>query len=313
MNISENSPSWKFVFVSDIHVGSPRSYRYQPAWNEHWQTARRQIIDLDPDLLLVGGDLTRDGATHTEELTTIQADLADLPMESLIIPGNHEVGNKWSPDSPVAINSSYLRHYQSVFGASEWTEVRGEGQNQVRFTGLDAFKLGSGLSEEVELRQWLEQQPSAMRCPHHVWIMHPALFADRFDEDDFDPKVDRAAWYFGLNQRDREYLWEIMRATGVTEVISGHIHCRRTVHHEGVPFHFAPATAFPQWGSRWADGDDALGFLQFTVKDGRIADEFVPLTEISTVKGYGPGGNPPLEGRDYTVAWEKPPFAPVRD
>ena len=32
MNISENSSDWSFVHVSDLHVGSPRSYRFQPAW-----------------------------------------------------------------------------------------------------------------------------------------------------------------------------------------------------------------------------------------------------------------------------------------
>ena len=47
--------SWRFVHATDIHVGSPRSFRYQPAWNENWQTARQQIIELEPDLLLVGG------------------------------------------------------------------------------------------------------------------------------------------------------------------------------------------------------------------------------------------------------------------
>lgn len=31
---------WSFVVVSDIHVGSPRSFRYEPAWNENWKTAR---------------------------------------------------------------------------------------------------------------------------------------------------------------------------------------------------------------------------------------------------------------------------------
>ena len=52
---------WTFVHVTDIHVGSPKSFRFQPALNENWHTAREQILEIQPDLLLVGGDLTRDG------------------------------------------------------------------------------------------------------------------------------------------------------------------------------------------------------------------------------------------------------------
>ena len=36
--------SWSFVHVADMHVGTPRSYRFQPAWNENWKVARDQIL-----------------------------------------------------------------------------------------------------------------------------------------------------------------------------------------------------------------------------------------------------------------------------
>ena len=312
MNISENSSDWSFVHVSDLHVGSPRSYRFPPAWNENWQTARQQIQEIAPELVLIGGDLTRDGATHTGELNLVLEDLAQLGPECLIIPGNHEVGNKWSPDSSVAINSTYLRHYHNVFGASEWSHVRGEGINRVRFTGIDAFKLGSGLAEETELRDWLDQLEANSSCSNHVWMIHPALFADHFAEPDFDRTVDRVPWYFGLNRADRFYLWDVMKRTGATHVISGHIHCRRHVVVDGVHLHLAPATAFPQWGDRWPDGDDRLGFLEFSVSAGKITSRFVPLERTSDLQGYGPGGNPAVEGRDYSVAQEQPAFEPVR-
>ena len=40
---------------------APRSFRFAPAHNDSWRTAGRQIIDIAPDLLLIGGDLTHDG------------------------------------------------------------------------------------------------------------------------------------------------------------------------------------------------------------------------------------------------------------
>ena len=37
---------WSFVHATDIHVGSPRSFRFAPAFNENCATARRQIVAL---------------------------------------------------------------------------------------------------------------------------------------------------------------------------------------------------------------------------------------------------------------------------
>lgn len=316
---------WSFVHVSDMHIGSPRSYRFQPAWNENWETARNQIIELRPDLVLVGGDMTRDGTTHRDELVQAKRDFDALPFPTYCIPGNHEVGNKHSPDSPVSIRSSYVQRYRDVFGPSEWTFVtelsyvhresmplHGAGK-RIRFSGCDAFLLGSGLPEEASLRRWLERQVDLPPSDEHVWVLHPALFADRFDEPDFDRHADRVAWYFALDSAERHYLMDILKASGATQVITGHIHCRRHVEVDGIQFHFAPSTAFPQWNDRWPDGDATLGFLQFQFHRGKLAPTFIPLRTTSDKIGYGPGGNPPLAGRDYAVAWEQPPIVPAAD
>ena len=289
-----------------MHIGSPRSYRYQPAWNENWEKAREQIIALNPNLLLVGGDMTRDGATHRFELEQAKRNFDAMPFPVHCIPGNHEVGNKFSPDSDVAIQSAYRDLYRSVFGASEWTFV----YNDVRFSGFDAFLLGSGLEEEQQLMEWLEAQRNEPRMRRHVWIMHPALFADDPDEADWNRVTDRTAWYFVLDREYRYQLFDLFHATGTTHVITSHIHCRRYVRFNDTDIHFAPSTAFPQWGDRWQDGDATLGFLHFSVSDEDIACDFVPLAKRSEAKGYGPGGNPSVDGRDYSVSWEKPPLSP---
>jgi len=65
---------WSFIHATDLHIGSPKSFRYSPAHNENWQTAREQIVSLAPDLLLVGGDVARDGTLHAYELEAVKAD-----------------------------------------------------------------------------------------------------------------------------------------------------------------------------------------------------------------------------------------------
>ena len=296
--------SWSFVHVADMHVGTPRSYRFQPAWNENWAVARDQILELNPDLLLVGGDMTRDGSTHRLELECIKRDLESLPFPAYVIPGNHEVGNKSCLDSTVSVQPDYLRLYRSVFGASNWSFLH----RGVRFSGCDALLLGSGLPEEAELLEWLSGQRGESGGRHHIWVIHPALFADRPDEPDWDRSTHPTEWYFVLDGAHRRVLLDTFRATGATHIITSHIHCRREAELGDMQVLFSPATAFPQWGERWPDGDPRLGFLHFSVSAEGIEKRFVPLRALSRQEGYGPGGNPGLNGRDYSLAWEQPPI-----
>jgi hypothetical protein len=139
-------------------------------------------------------------------------------------------------------------------------------------------------------------------------MIHPALFADSFDEEDWDPADDRRAWYFALDSEPRRFLFDILKRAGVTDLITAHIHCRRHAVVDGINIHLAPSTAFPQWKNRWPDGDPSLGFLRFQVTTDGVHHEFIPLERLSRKKGYGPGGNPAEDERDYSLALEKPPL-----
>jgi len=131
-----------------------------------------------------------------------------------------------------------------------------------------------------------------------VWVIHPALFADQFEEPDFDQTSDWVPWYFGLKRADRKYLWEVIKRPGGNQVSSDYIHCRRHLEFDGVQIYLAPANGFPQWGERWPDGYDSLGFRQFQVSAGVLSAEFVARSGCRDRPGYGPGGNPSREGRD---------------
>ena len=306
---------WSFAFATDIHVGSPRSFRFAPAFNENWQTARRQIVACEPDLLLVGGDVTRDGSLpeHAYELDLIKADLDALPFPYFVTPGNMDTGNKHTDvqgpfrdrrdDLALNLTSDELDRFCAVFGPHCWTVVH----NNVRFSGFCTMVAGSGLPEEKALWDWLEAQAGAPRMPYHVWLTHHPLFMNTLDEPDFDitdPEQYRG-YYFGMNRRERNRLMDVFRATGATHVLSGHVHCRKSFVVEDIQFDIGPSTAFPQDADRWPDGDDTLGFLRYDVTDAGIASTFVPLEKVSGKKGYGPGGHPLPEHRNYSIAWKK--------
>ena len=65
--MTDPADNWTFMHVNDSHMGSPRSYRFRPAINKRWAAIRQQMLAVDAELLLHGGDLTRDGDTHEFE------------------------------------------------------------------------------------------------------------------------------------------------------------------------------------------------------------------------------------------------------
>ena len=303
---------WSFVHATDIHVGSPRSFRFAPAWNENWQTARRQIVALKPDLLLVGGDVARDGTLHQYELRAVKADLDALPFPAHVVAGNMDTGNKHTDvngpnpkrdDVSLNLTSAHLEPFAGVFGPLWWSFVH----KDVRFSGFCDMIAGSGVPEEAGFWEWFDAQRRQPRAKHHVWMMHYALFVDDVHEPNWDITDPKRYydWYFGIDEPHRSRLMAGFKATGADLVLSGHVHCRKWHRAEGIDFHINPSTAFRQWGKRWPDGDDSLGFVRYDVADKGIVGAFVPLSRTSTKKGYGPGGHPLPEERDYSIAWER--------
>ena len=303
---------WTFVHATDIHVGSPKSFRYAPAWNENWRAARQQIIDLEPDLLLIGGDLARDGRIHLYEFQELRNDLDSLPFPYHVIPGNMDTNNKHTVvsgkrpgrnDLELNMTMKDLGNYRQVFGSPWWTFTH----KSVRFSGFGGMLLGSGLALEKDLWAWLESQIDQPRSQGHIWLMHYPPFVHSPDEPSFDvTDLDEYQdWYFNVDKPYRERLLHILMATGATHVLSGHTHVRKRLYAEGIHFDVGMSTAFTQRGPRWNDGDHTLGLQKYVVSEDGIDYEFIPLATVSTATGYGPGGHPRPDQRDYSIAWER--------
>jgi 3',5'-cyclic AMP phosphodiesterase CpdA len=88
--------------LSDLHCGSPYFD------GELLSAGVKEIIGLDPDLVVVGGDLTAEGYAH--EFRDAQRHLQplfDAGLNTLVVPGNHD-----------SKNVGYL-HFADTFGAGD--------------------------------------------------------------------------------------------------------------------------------------------------------------------------------------------------
>lgn len=302
----EDPASWRFAHVTDIHLGSPESYRFNPAFGENWATAARQIRALAPDLLLVGGDITRDGNHNAFEFDSSRAALDALDLPWHCVPGNMDTGNKHTDrqgafedrdDVACNVTQAQLETYREHIGPLTWSFVH----RGVRFSGCYEIVAGTALPAAAELDRWLATLATLPRTRWHVMLNHYPLFTDTPN----DPPRDITAhesyldWYFAPEPGPRRELIDAYRRAGVTHVLSGHIHCRRPpLTFDGITYCFGASTAFAQWSDRWPDGDTRLGFQTFTVTPDGIDYAFEPLAQVSTRKdGWGPGGHPKPEAR----------------
>lgn len=305
--------NWKFVHVADMQPGSPRSYRFNPAWMENWKTARSQIIRLNPEFILIGGDVTRDGSIHPWELRLMKEDFDGMGIPYHVIPGNMDTGNKHArkqgaragcDDVSLNITSGHLNNWKDVFGDWKWRFTRGN----VRVTGICDMVINSGLPEEKELWEWLDEQKNILPVEHDIWLTHYPLFVERPDEPNWNISIpgEYLKWYFSIDLPGRQRLLEVMKETGASRVISGHVHCMHESFFGGLHFENAPATCGTQFTDKWPGGKNKVGFFAYHVREDTMEREFIPLDKISRRNdGYGPGGHPLPAERDYSAAWEK--------
>lgn len=309
-----------FLHMNDHHIGTPRSYRFRPAMNRRWAAIKRQMCDTDAELLLVGGDLTRDGDTHEFEYELARDDLSDLPFPFHVIPGNMDVGNKhtdrrgaWTDRDDLSLNmtSERLQLFSSYFGAINWTFLHKE----VRFTGFYAAVAGSGLPEEDTFWRFMEDLAGQPAGLHHVAMMHYWLYIDSLDEPNWDIGMEDEylPWYFGIDEPHRSRIQECLGAADVDVLFCGHVHTGRPVETVGgIRLYKTPAPAnTPQLQDRWPEVETRFGFQRCRVDEYGVTVTFVPgADQCDEFDSYGPGGHPPIEGRDYSIAREKPPLAP---
>jgi 3',5'-cyclic AMP phosphodiesterase CpdA len=88
--------------LSDLHCGSPYFDR------ELLSAGVKEVIALDPDLVVIGGDLTAEGYAHEFREAQRHLDpLFEAGLNTLVVPGNHD-----------SKNVGYL-HFADTFGAGD--------------------------------------------------------------------------------------------------------------------------------------------------------------------------------------------------
>ena len=149
---SHNGRAFTIAQISDIHCGGPD---FVPALMER---AVNEINDLDPDVVIVSGDLTTFGFRHEYAMAKGYLDQISCPSV-VVIPGNHD-----------SRNVGYI-HFEDLFGdRNSVARVGGVTVVAVDSTepDLDHGQIGRGRY------RWIEEQ-FAGEADLRIFVLHHHL------------------------------------------------------------------------------------------------------------------------------------------
>lgn len=235
----------RVALISDTHLSRHRSF-----FVANFVATVREVNALAPDLVVNGGDLSVDGVDVGDDLVFARAAHDHLLAPVHFLAGNHDVGEEpgfAQMDQPVTPQG--LARFRRLVGPDRWAVDAGEWL----LLGLNSQLLGTGLPDEAEQLDWLEERlAGAAGRPVGVFLHKPLFFPRAIAAGQpgtvFVPSAARA-----------RLLSRLSRAR-VRLVASGHLHKVLDIRLGPVRHLWAPATAYRS-GLRVGAGVPLLGFM----------------------------------------------------
>jgi len=261
------------ILLSDLHLSPLHGYFWQ-----NWCWARDAANAIGADYVVVNGDLTINGADDDAEIAFVARALASLTSPTLVLPGNHDVGDDPpGQDAKQLIEESRLTRWHGAFGADRFSVKLGGW----RLIGINAQLCGSGLPEEVAQETWLAVELGRDTRPV-VLFLHKPLFLDQADDD--------AITTDAINPEPRSRLMNLINAGYVRMVVSGHLHGHRDRVIDGRRYLWLPSTAF--LGVGVGSSIPMVAAMSLDLSDQNPIVEFIPLPglhphKLSDIKQNG--------------------------
>jgi 3',5'-cyclic AMP phosphodiesterase CpdA len=216
---SGRSKSFTFVQISDTQLGFSDYQRDIDSFRQ----AAAQINDLNPNFVVICGDLVNHAGD--ESFSDFEDIRSSLKMPCYCVPGNHDIGNKPTPES--------LRRYRETIG-DDYFEVEHE-ETTFIFVNTQLWKEAvEGESEKQDV--WLKERLEiASRKSWQVFVVgHYPLFCRKADEPEE---------YMNLPPDKREKLLNLYDQNNVVAVLHGHTHKLTLNSHKGIQMVGAETTS----------------------------------------------------------------------
>jgi 3',5'-cyclic AMP phosphodiesterase CpdA len=259
----------RIIQISDLHLSPTHGF-----FIENWRKAAAYINGLEPDLVVVTGDLSINGPDDERELPFARSELDRLSVPWRALPGNHDVGDQPpGQDEEQLVNDVREKRWRDSFGESCWVEDR-EGW---RLIGLDSQLFGAGIADEQRQDRFLSETLASAEGRRLGVFMHKPLYlmgmADPASTGPVPPEP-------------RRRLADMFEQAKVSFVASGHLHCYRQERFGSIDLVWSPATSFLHRGDesgvsrKPADAVHEPGMLVFDLGSDGYSHRFEKVPEL---------------------------------
>lgn len=259
----------RVVHVSDTHLAAPSDDRHAQRRElacRGWRRFAEQLRADPPDLVVHTGDVVLDDPDAAADHALGRALLRGLGLPVLVVPGNHDVGDRHQrPGQPAdwlgsAITTARCARWRARWGSDRWAHDAGDWT----LLGLNSPLMGSGLADEEPQWRWLEHRLAAARDGVAVFL-HEAPAPDLLG-------MAPDSWA-GVPPAAQRRLAQLLGSRTVQLVGSGHVHrfhvASRPLPDGGVTTYVtAPSLASPipdRPDMTRPDGDPRTGFVRYTL------------------------------------------------
>ncbi|MET4700256.1 3',5'-cyclic AMP phosphodiesterase CpdA [Constrictibacter sp. MBR-5] len=253
-------PAFTIVQVSDTHLSRTHAY-----FQDNWEIFLEEMARLNPDLVLHSGDVSFNGPDAPDDIVFAREQIERLRVPWLAIPGNHDVGEPGNrPRLKQPVTAARLAVWRDVFG----TDRHVHDMPGWRFVLLNSEIMGSGLPAEAEQSAFLQRAFATAGDRRIGLMLHKPLFLSAPD----------AKGEHGGSVLDsaRMPVLQLLRDRRPGFVTSGHLHCYHRFVRDGIPYVWAPTTAFVHPQRRAELGvTNRSGYIVWRFEGDRVGHDFV--------------------------------------
>lgn len=216
----EAGSSFRFVVLTDTHINASETTTSSPwAINRHANARARAAVTainrIAPDFAIHLGDVIQPLPGHSgyDEASRCANEILDkLQCPLMIIPGNHDVGDKplrWNPAKPVS--EFFVKAFRRDYGHDRLSfEHAG-----CMFIGIDVQLINSGIQFEAEQWLWIEETLVQAQGKRVFFFVHYPPFICAPDEHEH---------YDNLGEPGRSRLLALFEKHQIEACFSGHVH-----------------------------------------------------------------------------------------
>ncbi len=262
------------ALVTDTHVrpdhdDGQRAFPSDAGHNDRNRVAAGVVRGWSPDAIVHLGDVVHPIPTlptHREALANAKAIWASLGAPLLVVPGNHDVGDKRaSAAAPVQVEEG-----RQAFRDTWGEPFRSVDVGGVHLAIVDGALLLADTPEAEAQRAWLEADLGADHARTFVFTHYPPFLCDPGEPEHYD----------NLGEPGRGWFLDLLARHRVEALFTGHVHRFFYNRYQGVDLYTVPGLAFvrpeyaalrpvpPEDAENGRDDREHLGVTRLVIRPG---------------------------------------------